>query len=46
VTTAGWHVIDGHERARGQAADRPRVKLVSTDELLDVALGEESATSR
>ncbi|MCW2696534.1 MAG: Ferredoxin--NADP(+) reductase [Modestobacter sp.] len=41
VTTAGWNLIDDHERANGRAADRPRVKLVSTAELLDVALGAE-----
>jgi ferredoxin--NADP+ reductase len=38
VTTAGWEAIDRHERGLGSQADRPRVKLVTTDRLLDVAL--------
>ena len=31
---SGWRAIDAAERARGQDADRPRVKFVSIDELL------------
>jgi ferredoxin--NADP+ reductase len=35
VTVDGWHAIDAHERERGRAADRPRVKLTSREQLLD-----------
>jgi ferredoxin--NADP+ reductase len=41
VTYAGWEAIDRHERALGEAADRPRVKLTSIEELLRVAAAEE-----
>jgi ferredoxin--NADP+ reductase len=34
VTVEGWRAIDAHERERGRAAQRPRVKLASHDELL------------
>ena len=37
VTVDGWRAIDAHERERGRAADRPRVKLASRDELLALA---------
>jgi ferredoxin--NADP+ reductase len=37
VTVAGWRAIDELEVQRGRDADRPRVKLASRDELLDVA---------
>jgi ferredoxin--NADP+ reductase len=37
VLYSGWEAIDAIERARGEAEGRPRVKLVSWDELLDVA---------
>jgi ferredoxin--NADP+ reductase len=37
VTVDGWRAIDSHERGRGAEAGRPRVKLSSRDELLDVA---------
>jgi ferredoxin--NADP+ reductase len=33
----GWRSIDTHERSRGEEQGRPRVKLVSWDELLDAA---------
>jgi ferredoxin/flavodoxin---NADP+ reductase len=36
VTADGWRAIDAHERDRGQAAERPRVKVASRDELLAV----------
>jgi ferredoxin/flavodoxin---NADP+ reductase len=39
VTTEGWHAIDASERERARGADRPRVKLVSRDELLAAASG-------
>jgi ferredoxin/flavodoxin---NADP+ reductase len=37
VTVDGWRAIDDHERTRGRAEDRPRVKLASRDELLAAA---------
>jgi ferredoxin--NADP+ reductase len=40
VTSAGWSEIDRHERARGEPAGRPRVKLTRLEELLQVAAGE------
>jgi ferredoxin/flavodoxin---NADP+ reductase len=33
----GWAAIDTHERGRGEEQGRPRVKLVTWDELLDAA---------
>jgi ferredoxin--NADP+ reductase len=41
VTYAGWEAIDRHERALGEAAGRPRVKLTRIDELLRAAAAEE-----
>ncbi len=41
VTYAGWEAIDRHERALGEPAGRPRVKLTRIDELLRVAAAEE-----
>ena len=40
VTYDGWESIDRHERALGESAGRPRVKLTSLDELLRVAASE------
>ena len=40
VTYAGWEAIDRHERARGQAAGRPRVKVTSIEEMLEIAAAE------
>lgn len=37
VTVEGWRAIDTHERARGHAEDRPRVKLAGREELLAAA---------
>ena len=37
VLYAGWSAIDLHERSRGEEQGRPRVKLVTWDELLDAA---------
>jgi ferredoxin--NADP+ reductase len=37
VDFAGWQRIDEHERALGEPQGRPRVKLVSVDEMVDVA---------
>jgi ferredoxin--NADP+ reductase len=41
VTYQGWEAIDRLERARGEAAGRPRVKLTSIEEMLRVAAAEE-----
>jgi ferredoxin/flavodoxin---NADP+ reductase len=43
VTYAGWTEIDRHERARGEPAGRPRVKLTRIEELLRVAADERPA---
>ncbi|HLM87089.1 MAG TPA: FAD-dependent oxidoreductase [Solirubrobacteraceae bacterium] len=40
VTYSGWEAIDRHERARGERAGRPRVKLTRMEELLRVAADE------
>jgi ferredoxin--NADP+ reductase len=37
VTYAGWEAIDAEERGRGEPQGRPRVKLVTWDELLGAA---------
>ncbi len=41
VTYAGWEAIDRHERALGESAGRPRVKLTSIDEMLRIAASED-----
>jgi ferredoxin/flavodoxin---NADP+ reductase len=41
VTYSGWEAIDRHERALGEPAGRPRVKLTSIEELLRVAAADE-----
>jgi ferredoxin/flavodoxin---NADP+ reductase len=43
VTAEGWRGIDRHELQRGRGEDRPRVKLASYEELLDVAAGSAAA---
>ena len=40
VTYAGWNEIDRHERALGEAAGRPRVKLTRIEEMLRIAAAE------
>ncbi len=40
VTYAGWESIDRHERALGESAGRPRVKLTRIEEMLRIAGGE------
>jgi ferredoxin--NADP+ reductase len=40
VTYAGWEAIDRHERALGEPAGRPRVKLTRIEEMLHVAAAE------
>src|SRR3954466_15660 len=37
VTYSGWEAIDSAEKAAGEPHGRPRVKLTSTEELLDAA---------
>jgi ferredoxin/flavodoxin---NADP+ reductase len=43
VTAEAWRAIDRHELQRGRSERRPRVKLASHDELLDVAAGAAAA---
>ncbi|MEY2443379.1 MAG: ferredoxin/flavodoxin---NADP+ reductase [bacterium] len=43
VTAEAWRSIDRHELQRGRSERRPRVKLASHDELLDVAAGAATA---
>jgi ferredoxin/flavodoxin---NADP+ reductase len=37
VTYEGWSEIDRHERSKGASAGRPRVKLTSIEEMLEIA---------
>jgi ferredoxin/flavodoxin---NADP+ reductase len=37
VTYAGWEAIDRAEKAAGEPQGRPRVKLTTTEELLEAA---------
>jgi ferredoxin/flavodoxin---NADP+ reductase len=39
VTGEHWHLLDSHERAAGEAQGRPRVKLASVDDMLQVTHG-------
>ena len=39
VTWEGWRAIDSHETGLGEPQGRPRVKLVRTGEMVDVATG-------
>jgi ferredoxin/flavodoxin---NADP+ reductase len=41
ITYTGWEAIDRHERALGEPAGRPRVKLTTIEELLQAAAAEE-----
>ncbi|MEA2215377.1 MAG: ferredoxin/flavodoxin---NADP+ reductase, partial [Solirubrobacteraceae bacterium] len=41
VTYQGWEAIDRHERALGEAAGRPRVKVTSIEEMLRLAADEQ-----
>jgi ferredoxin--NADP+ reductase len=43
VTYAGWEAIDRHERALGEPAGRPRVKLTRIEEMLRIAASETPA---
>jgi ferredoxin--NADP+ reductase len=40
IPYTAWEAIDSHERALGEAAGRPRVKLTRIEEMLRVAAGE------
>jgi ferredoxin--NADP+ reductase len=40
VTYSGWEAIDRRERALGEPAGRPRVKLTRIEQLLEAAAGE------
>ena len=42
VTWEGWRAIDEHETSLGEPQGRPRVKLVRTGEMVDVASGSRS----
>jgi ferredoxin--NADP+ reductase len=44
ITYAGWEAIDRHERALGERAGRPRVKLTRIEQMLRVA-SEETPSS-
>lgn len=37
VDEAGWRRLDAHETARGKAEGRPRVKLCTVEEMLEIA---------
>jgi ferredoxin--NADP+ reductase len=39
VTWEGWKAIDVHETGLGEPQGRPRVKLVRTGEMIDIASG-------
>ena len=39
VTWEGWRSIDVHETGLGEPQGRPRVKLVRTGEMIDIASG-------
>jgi ferredoxin--NADP+ reductase len=39
VTWEGWRAIDSHETGLGEPQGRPRVKLVRTGEMVDIASG-------
>jgi len=41
ITYSGWEAIDRHERALGEPAGRPRVKLTRIEQLLEVAAREQ-----
>jgi ferredoxin--NADP+ reductase len=45
VTEDGWRLIDAAERTAGESHGRPRVKLCSLSDLLDIARGRSPASS-
>jgi ferredoxin--NADP+ reductase len=44
ITYSGWEAIDRHERALGEPAGRPRVKLTRIEEMLRIAAAESPAS--
>jgi ferredoxin/flavodoxin---NADP+ reductase len=46
VTYAGWESIDRRERALGQPAGRPRIKLTTIEDLLHAAAAEQPASTK
>lgn len=40
TTIDGWHRLDAHERALGEAQQRERIKVVPRDEMVDIATAE------
>lgn len=40
TTVEGWHRLDQHERALGEAEGRERIKVVPRDEMVDISRGE------
>jgi ferredoxin--NADP+ reductase len=43
TTIEGWHLLDAHELALGEAAGRTRIKVVPRDEMLAASLGQPTA---
>jgi ferredoxin--NADP+ reductase len=41
VSYEGWTEIDSHERALGESAGRPRVKVTTIEEMLHIAAAED-----
>jgi ferredoxin--NADP+ reductase len=41
VSYEGWEAIDRHERAAGEATGRPRVKITSIEQMLQIAADEQ-----
>ncbi len=37
TTVEGWHRLDAHERALGEAQDRERIKVVPRDDMVDIS---------
>ncbi len=37
TTVEGWHRLDAHERALGEAEERERIKVVPRDEMVDIS---------
>ena len=46
ITWRQAQVLDAHERERGLASGRPRVKVVRTADMLAIARGSAASTSR
>ncbi len=41
TTVEGWHRLDAHERALGEAQQRERIKVVPRDEMVDISVNSE-----